>query len=271
MSSDSFPVQQDHPTWVQGFFDWGAIVAASAIAIAVSIIATTFGAAIGLSALSPYEGSKPLLFYSAVGLWMIWVTVSTFLVGGYVVGRMRRAASLERYAEADLRDGMHGLAVWGVVVIMGALLAAPIFSKAAKPVENLVKTIGSQVRYADQILRGQGDAKSNVPTANANTRSVIERIILFTPDGRFKEADRKYLVNVMATHTNWPPAEASQSLAAISQQMKEEFEKTRETADKARRIGVFIGFLTAATLAIGAAAAWSFARRGARDREGVRA
>ncbi len=71
--------------------DWPAIFAGALVAVAVSFIAATFGSAIGLSATSPYKGPQPVFFYIALGIWMVFVTVSSFAAGGYITGRLAAA------------------------------------------------------------------------------------------------------------------------------------------------------------------------------------
>ena len=109
-----------------GYVDWPAIFAGAALAAAASFILGTFGAALGLSLASPIEGEglRPAGVLIAVGLWSVWMTVSSFMAGGYVAGRLRRRVSDSTEHEVDIRDGSHGLIVWAVGVIFGALLLA---------------------------------------------------------------------------------------------------------------------------------------------------
>ena len=71
--------------------DWSAIFAGVVLTTAVALILLAFGAGLGLSVTSPYdgEGMNAALFALAAGLWLLWVQLLSFSIGGYVVGRLR--------------------------------------------------------------------------------------------------------------------------------------------------------------------------------------
>lgn len=240
----------------QPYIDWGAIFIGSIIALAVSLIASAFGAAIGLSVADPYHGPKPLFYYWALGLWVLWVAVLTFLAGGYAAGRMRRPIHVVNPVEMRFRDGMHGLAVWGLVVIVGMLLTSTILAGSTKATKELSKNVEPQAKYTDLLVRGDGDVKGGAPPIDASTRQVVEHIVALTPSGDFSERDRNYLLAVVAARTSLAPSDAETRIAEVSAEMKADTEKRR-------KIGVIVGFFTASTLAIGAATSWAAAKRGA--------
>ena len=105
--------------------EWGAVLAGATIATAVGLILLGFGAALGLGFTSPYdgEGLSPAAFAIAAGLYLLWVQVMSFYFGGYVAGRLRARAPGASEHEVDVRDGLHGLLVWGVGVIAAAFIA----------------------------------------------------------------------------------------------------------------------------------------------------
>ena len=112
------------------YMDWQAILAGAVVASAIFLVLTTFGGAIGLSltATSAIRGTSLVGQAVAVGLWTAWVAISAFMTGGYVAGRMRRRLGEGTAHESEVHDGMHGLAVWGAGVLLGALLASSIAS-----------------------------------------------------------------------------------------------------------------------------------------------
>jgi hypothetical protein len=245
--------------------DWPAIIAGALVAVAVSFVATAFGASIGLTAASPYGGPSPAFFYIAVGLWMIFIAVSSFAAGGYLAGRLRRRSELASQAEVDIRDGVHGLTVWAVAVVLGALLTATTIDSVARSAQlggggSTSKGVSVGDRYVDRLLRGDGDVARQGAVVPEETRSVVSRLVLVNPAGNFSEEDRAYLVNLIASQTNLAPDSASQRVEDVSAQMTSD-------ADKARKVGIFLGFLTASTLAVGAAAAWAAARVGGRHQD----
>jgi hypothetical protein len=244
--------------------DWPAIVAGALVAVAVSFVATAFGASIGLTAASPYSGPSPAFFYIAVGLWMIFIAISSFAVGGYLAGRLRRRSETAAQADVDMSDGLHGLTAWAVAVVLGALLTAATLDSAARSAAALGGRSGEQAsvgdRYVDRLLRGDGDVARRGAVIPEETRNVVSRLVLVSPAGDFSPEDRGYLVNVITSQTNLAPDSASQRVDDVSALMKSD-------ADKARKIGIFLGFLTASTLAVGAATSWAAARVGGRHRD----
>ena len=106
--------------------DWPAVIAGAVVVSAISLVLITFGSAIGLSLTSPFDnsGMSAVGLAIALGLWLVWVQISSFMAGGYVTGRMRRRAYDASEHESDVRDGMHGLGMWGMGVLIGALFLA---------------------------------------------------------------------------------------------------------------------------------------------------
>lgn|SRR5690606_18200128 len=113
--------------------DWGAILAGAVLTTAVALILLAFGAGLGLSVTSPYEGEgmRPALFALGAGLWLLWVNLVSFTIGGYVTARLRARQPDATEHEVDVRDGLHGLLTWGVAVIAAAVIAAAGIGGAA--------------------------------------------------------------------------------------------------------------------------------------------
>ena len=236
--------------------DWPAVFAGAMVAVAVSFIAATFGSAIGLSSTSPYKGAQPIFFYIALGIWMIFVAVSSFAAGGYITGRMRRLSEGASEHERDVRDSVHGLVVWALAAVVGALLAAAVAGSVAKTAAE--NGMAPTDRYVDLLLRGEGARNAN--NVSEATRGFVSRLVAETPTGDFSTEDRSYLTNVIAANTGASQAAASERVNRVSSEMKAD-------ADKARKVSVYLAFLAAATLAVGAAAAWAATRVGGRHRD----
>src|SRR5215475_1405068 len=108
------------------YLSWGAIAAGALCAAAISFVLVTFGSAIGLSAVSPWPnvGLSPTIALLIAALWLAVVQVVAFAAGGYVAGRVRNSWGSVVPHERRFRDGMHGLIVWAVGLLAGALVAA---------------------------------------------------------------------------------------------------------------------------------------------------
>jgi hypothetical protein len=228
------------------YVDWGAIAAGAFVAAAISSVFLAFGSAIGLSLASfSSSGSPPVIGLAvAAALWLIWVQVSSFVGGAYVAGRLRRRIGDALPHESEMRDGSHGLIVWAVGVAISAVLAGWI------TIAGVASQAGSMEYQVDKLLR-----IDTQPIARALTMAVAQR----TAD----PSDTTYLVREIALRTGLPEADAEKRLADTVATLKAQ-------ADTARRYGILIAFLTAASLLISAAAAWWGAAAGGRHRdEGV--
>ena len=158
--------------------DWGAIFAGAAVATALALILLAFGAALGLSVSSPYEGEgvSVAAFAIAAGLYLLWVQLMSFYIGGYIAARLRPRASISEH-EADVRDGLHGIIVWGVGVLAAAFIAfagiggAGAAADAANPapstiVSSVTDAAGAEVNQA--IDQGAAEDAALDPDAAAS-------------------------------------------------------------------------------------------------------
>ena len=89
------------------YVDWSSILAGGVVTSAIAFVFTTFGTAVGLTLVSPYDGDgSALAAVIAIGSWMLWTTVSSFMAGGYIAGRMRRRIDPVNDDEVSVRDGI---------------------------------------------------------------------------------------------------------------------------------------------------------------------
>jgi hypothetical protein len=118
--------------------DWAAILAGATIATAIGLVLSTFGLGIGLSANSPYEGEgiSPGMFIFGAGIWMLLIQLFAFGAGGYVCARLRARQPDVSEHEVDVRDGLHGLLVWGVGVIAAAVISSAVLGGVTAAAEN---------------------------------------------------------------------------------------------------------------------------------------
>src|SRR5690606_37374432 len=112
-------------TGESSYADWPAIFVGAVLASGIALILLGFGTAIGLTVHPLEDGRAPGMgTIIGIGLWSIWAIVSSHMVGGYAAGRLRRRVHDATEHEADVRDGFHGLAVWAIGVLIGAVLLA---------------------------------------------------------------------------------------------------------------------------------------------------
>ena len=270
----------------RSYVDWPAILAGTVVASAISLVLLTFGSAIGLSLTSAYEGSgiSAMGFAIAAALWLVWVQVSGFFAGGYLTGRMRRRNYDATEEESDIRDGSHGLAMWGLGVLVGGFIAfsgmTAAVSTATTAASNVAAgvaaaTVGSADEAAnggemlvDRLLRGNGAAAATGNANPADQRAEVSRILLSAAaTGTLDPADRQYLIDTVAARAGIPPEEAQQRVDQLYAQAQQLEAEARAAADHARKIAVIAAFMTAASLLIAGVAAYFGAVLGGNHRD----
>jgi hypothetical protein len=157
--------------------EWGAVFSGAAIATAVGLTLLTFGAALGLSVASPFPGNgmSPAAFAIAAGLYLLWVHLMSFFIGGYVAARLRGSDPSASEHEVDVRDGLHGLVVWAIGAIAAAVIAyAGIggISASTHDPQNQISASISQVANRQINSSAVSDQHSSV---NAEDTSAAQR------------------------------------------------------------------------------------------------
>lgn len=254
----------EHTTREGSYVDWTCALAGAAVATAISVVLYTFGSAVGLTLVSPWQGVgiSMVTFAIIASLWAVLVQVSAFAAGGYLAGRMRRPWKDATASEVEFRDGTHGALVWAIGVVVGAWLLASTVSgttRAAVEVGARAAPVSDPSATAvDALFRS---SKLSPDARDADTRGEATRIIL-RGIGRAEltPGDRTYLASLVATRTGIPQAEAEQRVAQV-------IADARAAADRARKLGIVAAFLAAASLLAGCAAAWSAARLGGSHRD----
>jgi hypothetical protein len=130
-------------------------------------------------------------------------------------------------------------------------------SGAANPIDDAV----------NHVMRSSPSAKSE----NDNFRQDLTGILTTSAaNGFMTDEDKSYLSAQIAAHTGLSPHDASKRVDDAMAAVNAAKEKAKQAAETARKVGVMLAFLTAASLAVGAAAAWWAATTGGKHRdEGV--
>jgi len=259
-----------------GFVSWGAIIAGALLAGALSFVFLTFGAAVGLSLVSPHTSDAQTARWVAglAAFWVLAQQIASFLVGGYVAGRLRSRWQELKPDEIEFRDGMHGAIVWAIGVLLGALLAVSAAEStariAAEGVGRAASAVASQADplsyQVDVLLRSAGtNAAAPNPAEPAATRAEVLRIFAnAATTGSMSPADKNYLAQLVAQRTGLPPQEAE---ARVNQGIADATRMAKDAADQTRKATVSAGFVTAASLLLSLAAAWWAAQRGGHHRD----
>jgi hypothetical protein len=262
------------------YVDWAAIIAGAVLASAIAFVLLAFGAAIGLTATSPFEGKgiSGTALAVAIAMWVLLVEIFSFAAGGYLAGRLRQRLPEATEAEVDMRDAWHGLLVWAVGTLIGAWLAASVLSGAAKASLDAARSVGTSAAtapthatanasdaagyVADKMLRVTATATEADPEVLHG--EVVRVLGVGAARGAVSSDDRAYLAQLVAARTGLMQAEADKRVSDVLTQAEA---AVKAAADRARTASILLGFLTAASLLASAAAAWESARSGGRHRD----
>jgi hypothetical protein len=250
------------------YASWTPIILGALIATALSSILLAFGATIGLGVTSAAptwrDASASLAILS--GLYLIIQAVISFGVGGYIAGRTRTANAAAHVSEIEHRDGLHGLAAWALVVVLGALLAGLVGSAALT--RSNAPLPAARTSAAEPLLSYELDRLFRPARRAANVDLAPERAeagrILLTSSSHSGMAsdDRAYLVQMVAATTGLAPPDAEKRAdTAIA--------NAQTAIARSRRSTVILAFSVAAALLLGAVTAWAAAAAGGRHRDGA--
>jgi hypothetical protein len=286
------PPATDRTYVVAPTFSWGAAFAGAFVATAVSLLLITLGSGIGLTLISPYQGSGPSIGTVAIAgvIWLLFAQGLGFAVGGYVAGRLRGADTEINEVETNFRDGAHGLVAWAIGVLLTLAFATFVGMFAAGTAAHVGATLGagtasglggaasgrgSQANgaggyFVDTLFRtdnqqqgGNAPAPGSVQTPQGETpprnmalqdsRSEVGRILEFgLVNGRLSDSDRSYVSRLVARQTGLPSEAADQRVAEFERRATE---AAKKAADVAAKSGAYFSFWVFMALLVGATAA----------------
>jgi hypothetical protein len=270
MSIDSpTPVAPAQRGIVVSSIQWTPIVLGALAATALSSILITFAATIGLgvASTSPSWRDASAALWILSGLYLVLQAMISFALGGYVAGRIRTRVSDDRPDDVDASDGVHGLAVWALAVVMGVILAALIAGGAASRAP-AAGTRTTQTSTAEPLLSYEIDrllrpAKRAPSVDQSAERAEAGRILLTSSSHEGVTADdRAYLIQEVAGITGLAPADAERRVDTV-------IAESQTAISRSRRSTVILAFFVASALLLGAVAAWAAACTGGSHRDGA--
>lgn len=259
------------------YLEWSPILGGAALSAAISTIMAAFGSAIGLSLVSaePSRSSSVTVLAIAGALWALWVTVSACGAGGYLAGRMRKPLADSTSHERGVRDGAHGLVVWAVGALLVAFLTSSSLVGAAKTAATgaaaaaggagaLISQQADPLASAvDSIMRANGTE----PVSQGERDEASRILVRSLASGTLEASHRSYIASRMAARMNIAQPEAEKRIDDAFARLNQAKEDAKQAAEKARKTGVIVAFMTAAVLLVGAAAAYLAAMLGGRHRD----
>jgi hypothetical protein len=275
---------------------WSAVIAGAIVAAALSLVLLLMGSGLGLTMISPWSNSgvSATTFAVSTAIWLIVVQWLSSALGGYLTGRLRTRWAGVHTDEVFFRDTAHGLLMWALatVLLAGVLgsaasaivaggvssatsLAAGTAKGAAEPAtDRATIAAGLPTEYfVDLMFRmpTASPANSSPMTAiqnGAEPRSEASRILVVSAaSGSVSTADRSYLGQLVSARTGLPVAVAQQHVDDVMAQIDQAKAKAKETADKARKVGITTSLLMVLSLIIGAFVASTAAALGGHLRD----
>lgn len=272
---------------------WGAVFAGAVIAAAVSAMLLTGGTGLGFLSMSPWRNAGPPATVLAAGS-IVWLLVSQLIaygVGGFITGRLRTRWRDAAPDEVYFRDTAHGFLMWAVSAIIGLLLisaatmswvsggarAAASLAGSATAVAaegaqagNQSGNRGAWLDYFTDALLRPNDPGAALPARDA--RPEVARLLARgVVEGQLSDADRAYLVQVIAQRAGVNEASAQQRLTQIQTQARQAVaqaqQKAKEAADVARKGAALFSIWAFVALLMGAFVASFSATVGGRMRD----
>jgi hypothetical protein len=246
---------------------WRAILGGAVVMAAVAFILTALGAGFGLSSISPWpdQSASPKQFAILTGIWLVIVQWLSAGIGGYMAGRLGPELLTRPAHEIAFRDTARGIIAWAVA----AVLTVALLGSAASSL------IGGTAHLAASAVQGaaQGAMQSNNPdqpsgylvdtlfrkaTPDTNmgaqdaNREATRIITNGLRNGDLSQADRTYLVQLVAARTGLSQDDAQKRVDAVVTEAKQDEAKAKEVAETARKAARNIAFFIAFSMLIGA-------------------
>lgn len=249
------------------YLQWTPIIAGALAATALSLILVTFAAAVGLgvSSTAPTWRDASAALWILSGIYLILQAVVSFALGAYIAGRLRRPSIAGPSEQVETRDGLHGLTVWAIAVVLGATVAALV---AVATVNRPSPATSASASAAEPLLSYELDrlfrAARRPPNVDLRSDRAEAGRILLTSSGHngVTTEDRNYLVQLVGATTGLAAADAERRVDNV-------IATAKAALNRSRRSTVILAFSLATALLLGAVAAWAAACAGGRHRDGA--
>ena len=236
---------------------WGAVLAGAVVALATTLLLSLIGAAFGGGSYTTDSGFGP-------GLWEIISLALGLAFGGYVASRLSGTHS-------HLDGELHGVTVWALATLIGAVLLAQALSNVIGAV--VIPVVGSgpggpggishpfasdyapplTVERYQQALGSNGDPTTLSPAEiNDEINAIVGGGVA---TGTLTDAARTRLVALVAAHWGITKEEATRRVAQLENDAKaaiaEQQKRVNAIADDAARASANGARLLFTTLTLG--------------------
>ena len=172
----------------------------------------------------------------AAAIWFALTQIYAIGMGAYIAARLRPRVADGMEDEVRFRDGITGVTVWALAIVLGLVIAGMAASSAARTgaavVGSAAGTAARQIDPAytvDLLLRPAAAQNGQQPAAGrgqgreitAAERDQISRIVVNSlAQGSIPQADQQYLTQIIADRTGVPREEAERRITQTYEQAK---------------------------------------------------
>ena len=279
---------------------WAAVIAGAVASAALSLTLLTAGSSLGFASASPWanDGASATTIGIGAIIWLIVTQIVAAGLGGYLAGRLRTKWVNTHSDEVFFRDTAHGLLVWAVGALIGAIMLtsaiSSVVSGTARVGASALSGAGSAVSTAvggaanlandngslqsmdvdgmvDSLFRGgRPDPAANPSDVRAEVGRIVARSI---QRGDMTPEDRTYVASVVAAQTGVDQATAEKRIQDGIAEAKKTVEDAKnaalEAADTARKAAAGFALWVLISLLIGAFSACLAATWGGKARDRI--
>jgi hypothetical protein len=241
---------------------WGAVFGGAVVTLGLWLLLHTLGLAAGLSAIDPQDQGSLRGIGIGTGVWSVIAPLLALFVGGFV------AAYAAGYFDRTTRL-IHGVVVWGLTTILGALLVsmalaatlragvrtgAAALAGAASGVQGMSLDADQVLGPINQRLQSEGLPAVTAAQLEAAARETMQAAV------RTGSFDRNQMIGALTRTTPLSRPEAEQVTARIEQAWARQAGELRQAALQAADrtgkalwavfLGMFLGLISAAAGAL---------------------
>lgn len=266
--------------------NWAPVIAGAFAAASLTFVLMLLGSGLGLMMVSPWTAASAsaTTVAASTAIWLVVVQWLSSGFGGYLAGRLRTKWVGVHTHETFFRDTAHGFLAWALATLLVMFVVSSTISSVVGSGLQASSTIlgGAAMGassaaagkpemtsyYVDALFRPSDPAKLPAGAeADAAAASQVSHILLASVAGPVSDADKKYLVALVAARAGLSPADAATRVDAVLAQVEAAKTKAKEAADAARKAGAAAALLGALALLIGAFIAGVAAAFGGHQRD----
>lgn len=145
---------------------WAAIFAGAVAASALALILFVLGTGLGLTSVSPWarEGLEAETFGMVAIAWIVFTSMASSALGGYLAGRLRVKWTDVALDEVYFRDTAHGFLSWALAALLTATLTASA----------MTALVSGGARAGAAVAGGIGDAVGGAVSGAAAVASTAD-------------------------------------------------------------------------------------------------